>query len=66
MWLFGQLDTMGESAERRKADENAAAVAEMLAKLVDGQNAGVNGGDGSVNGHANGDRGAVEGEVEMG
>jgi hypothetical protein len=34
MWLFGQLDTMGESKVQQQTDENAKVVAELLRQLA--------------------------------
>ena len=37
MWLFGQLDTIGQSEIQQQTDENAVAVADLLKKLLDRQ-----------------------------
>jgi len=39
MWLFGQLNTIGESEARQQADANAKKVAQLLKKLTDMQQA---------------------------
>ncbi|KAL2355886.1 mediator complex, subunit Med22 [Cryomyces antarcticus] len=36
MWLFGQLDTLGESQAQQKTEQDARAVAEVLARLIQG------------------------------
>ena len=35
MWLFGQLNTLGESKVEQQTDENAKVVADLLKQLVD-------------------------------
>ena len=35
MWLFGQLDTIGETAVEAKTEEHARAVAEGLKKIIE-------------------------------
>ncbi|KAK4987160.1 hypothetical protein LTR66_007675 [Elasticomyces elasticus] len=40
MWIFGQLNTVGESETERKTDENAKVVARLLEKLLAKQNRG--------------------------
>lgn len=35
MWLFGQLDTLGESQVQQQTDENAKEVAELLRKILE-------------------------------
>lgn len=37
MWLFGQLDTVGESKVQQQTDENAKVVAELLKQLLERQ-----------------------------
>lgn len=37
MWLFGHLNTMGESKTQQRTDENAKAVAELLQQLLERQ-----------------------------
>ncbi|TKA74715.1 hypothetical protein B0A49_02414 [Cryomyces minteri] len=37
MWLFGQLSTLGESRAQQKTEEDARAVAEVLARLIQGE-----------------------------
>lgn len=37
MWLFGQLDTLGESEVQRQTDENAKVVGELLGKVLEMQ-----------------------------
>lgn len=39
MWLFGQLDTIGQSEAQTKTDENAKVVGELLEKLSQRQGA---------------------------
>lgn len=53
MWLFGQLDTLGESTLQQRTDENAKVVAGLLQQLVERQQAPNNGAD--ENREANGD-----------
>lgn len=40
MWLFGQLNTLGESKVQQQTDENAKAVADLLKQLMEKQAAG--------------------------
>lgn len=51
MWLFGQLNTIGESKVQQQANENAKAVADLLKQLVEKQQTtALNGfGDGAPN-----------------
>ena len=35
MWLFGQLNTVGESKVQQQTDENAKDVADLLKRLLD-------------------------------
>lgn len=37
MWLFGQLNTVGESKVQQQTDENAKVVAGLLKELLDRQ-----------------------------
>lgn len=39
MWLFGHLNTMGESQTQQRTDENAKAVAGLLQQLIERQGA---------------------------
>ena len=49
MWLFGQLNTIGESKVQQHADENAKIVASLLKQLVDKQQIAMqNGADGTA------------------
>lgn len=43
MWLFGHLNTMGESKTQERTDENAKAVAGLLQQLLENQNSMQNG-----------------------
>jgi hypothetical protein len=43
MWLFGPLNTVGESQVQQQTDESAKLVGELLRQLSSKQNAGVNG-----------------------
>lgn len=52
MWLFGQLNTIGESEVQQQTDENAKTVAALLKQLAEKQ-----GGLGGTNGHAGGQEG---------
>lgn len=47
MWLFGQLNTLGESKIQQETDENARLVAGLLRELTEKGFGEVNG----VNGH---------------
>ncbi|PPJ52014.1 hypothetical protein CBER1_09632 [Cercospora berteroae] len=47
MWLFGQLNTLGESKIQQETDENARAVAGLLRELTE---KGFGEGEGEVNG----------------
>lgn len=49
MWLFGQLNTVGESKVQQQTDENAKVVAKLLQQLVDRQN-GAQAGEGEDKG----------------
>ncbi|KAF2163379.1 hypothetical protein M409DRAFT_26415 [Zasmidium cellare ATCC 36951] len=40
MWLFGQLNTLGESKVQQQTDENAKVVADLLKQLTEKQVAG--------------------------
>ena len=46
MWLFGQLNTIGESQVQQQTDENAKVVAELLGKLTERGSVGVGAGAG--------------------
>lgn len=37
MWLFGQLNTLGESKVQQQTDENAKVVADLLKQLMEKQ-----------------------------
>jgi len=37
MWLFGQLNTFGDSKVQQRTDENAKAVADLLRQLAETQ-----------------------------
>lgn len=39
MWLFGQLNTLGESEVQQKTDEEAKIVGELLKKVLEMQQA---------------------------
>ena len=56
MWLFGQLDTMGDSKAQQRTDEDAKAVADLLKQLLERQQGSANGiAADAANGHvANG------------
>ena len=43
MWLFGQLDTMGDSKAQQRTDEDTKAVAHLLKQLLERQREGANG-----------------------
>ncbi len=43
MWLFGELNTVGESKAQQQTDENAKAVAGLLQQLLDRQGQSSNG-----------------------
>jgi hypothetical protein len=51
MWLFGQLDTLGEGTVKGKVDEEARAVADLLGKVVGAEHVG---GEVEVNGNGSG------------
>lgn len=40
MWLFGQLNTLGESDVQQQTDENAKVVGELLKKVLEMQQVG--------------------------
>ena len=55
MWLFGQLNTIGESEVQRSTDENARVVGQLLKQLVERQQQdGVAKGHGEAEGVVNG------------
>ena len=37
MWLFGQLDTLGDSKARQQSDEDARSIALLLKQLAESQ-----------------------------
>lgn len=55
MWLFGQLNTVGESKVQQQTDENAKVVADLLKQLLDRQAAS-----------SQGESGAAEGKITNG
>lgn len=57
MWLFGQLDTLGEGKAKIETDEKANVVAGLLKTFVERQNAGTE----AANGHEE----VVNGGTEM-
>ena len=40
IWLFGELNTIGQSEVQQKMEQNAATIAELLNKLLTGPSAG--------------------------
>lgn len=56
MWLFGQLNTLGESEVQQQTDDNARLVGELLAQVMEMQKGGrsANAAEGTEAGVANG------------
>lgn len=51
MWLFGQLNTVGESKVQQQTDENAKIVGDLLKQLLESQQVSVPSGANGTNGH---------------
>ena len=55
LWLFGQLDALGESEVQARTDESARVVGELLGKVVDGRRDGESQDDSGGGGRENGE-----------